>query len=115
MKELYELKEKLCDELKEYGRKEVTGGALDVIDKLAHAIKNLDKIIENSDDGYSNYSRDYGMRRSYARNRDAKGRYSRGYSYHGEDIMELKEMMENAPNESIRQDYKRIIEKMEAM
>ena len=107
MKELYELKEKLCDELKEYGRKEVTGGALDVIDKLAHAIKNIDKIIMvYEEEGYSNG-------RSYARG--ARGRYSRGYSYHGEDIMELREMMNNAPNESIRQDFKRIIDKMESM
>ena len=45
MSELYELKEKLCDELKSYGKKDMTAGSLDVIDKLAHAIKNIDKII----------------------------------------------------------------------
>ena len=114
MKELYELKEKLCDELKEYGRKEMSGGSLDVIDKLAHAIKNIDKIIENyENDGYSNY---YDMsRNNYSRKRDSRGRYSsRGYSYHG-DIDELKMMMENAPNDSIRNDYQRLIQKMESM
>ena len=111
MKELHELKEKLCDELREYGRKEVTGGNLDVIDKLAHAIKNIDKIIEYSEEeGYS-----YGEPRSYARRRDSRGRYSsRGYSYHS-DMDSLREMMENAPNESIRQDYQRIMQKMENM
>ena len=56
MKELYELKEKLCDELKAYSKREMSSGSLDVIDKLAHAIKNIDKIIENYDgNGYSNY------------------------------------------------------------
>ncbi len=58
MHELYELKELLCKELEEYGRKgDLTAGSLEVIDKLAHALKNLDKIIETkemeSEDDYS--------------------------------------------------------------
>ena len=59
-----------------FGSKEMSAGALDTIDKLAHAIKNLDKIIEHED-----YSGDYmPMRdRSYARRRDAMGRYSSRY------------------------------------
>ena len=45
MHELYELKEMLMNELKEYGEKgEMTSGTLDVVDKLSHAIKNLCKI-----------------------------------------------------------------------
>ena len=47
MHELYELKEKLMDELNEYARKEMSAGSLDVVDKLAHTIKNLCKIIED--------------------------------------------------------------------
>ena len=47
MHELYELKEMLCKELEEYGSKgELTGGTLEVVDKLDHAVKNLDRIIE---------------------------------------------------------------------
>ena len=47
MHAVYELKEKLCDELEEYGKKDkLDVGALDIVDKLAHTIKNLDKIIE---------------------------------------------------------------------
>ena len=46
MRELYELKDKLCDELKEYGKKDLSNGTLDVVDKLTHTIKNLDKIIK---------------------------------------------------------------------
>lgn len=74
MKELYEIKDRLCDELKEYANKEMSAGALDVIDKLTHTLKNLDKVIEGYEgEEYSN--------RSYSRGRDARGRYSRGYSY----------------------------------
>lgn len=47
MQELYKLKEMLCKELEEYGAKgEMSGGTLEVVDKLAHALKNLDRIIE---------------------------------------------------------------------
>lgn len=88
MHELYELKDRLCDELKEYGTKELSAGSLDTVDKLAHAIKNLDKIIESyEDEGYSGEYRD-GM--SYARGRgryakrDSMGRYSSRYSRDGE-------------------------------
>jgi hypothetical protein len=75
MRELYELKEKLCDELKSYGKKEMSAGSLDVIDKLSHAIKNIDKIIEKyEEEDYSNADRSYGRGR-YAK-RDSRGRYS---------------------------------------
>lgn len=69
MKELYELKERLCNELKEYGKKEMSTGSLDVIDKLTHTIKNLDKILEY--DEYSNR-----MAPRYSQRRDSMGRYS---------------------------------------
>lgn len=47
MDEIYELKEMLCKELEEYGRKgEMSAGSLEIVDKLAHAVKNLGKIIE---------------------------------------------------------------------
>jgi hypothetical protein len=76
MSEMYELRDKLCDELKSYGKKEMSAGSLDVVDKLAHAIKNIDKIIENDEEGYSGrYPHEYG--RSYrGRKRDSMGRYS---------------------------------------
>lgn len=53
MHELYELKDKLMEELKEYGtQNEMTSSTLDVVDKLAHTVKNLCKIIEDME-GYS--------------------------------------------------------------
>lgn len=82
MKELYELREKLCDELMEYGDKEMSAGSLDVVDKLAHAIKNIDKILEYSE-GYSSrggYNRD-GYMREYSNRGNSRrsGRYSSRY------------------------------------
>lgn len=82
MNELHELKEMLCKELKEYGSKELSAGSLDTIDKLAHAVKNLDKVIESYDEEYSG---DY-MPRSYRRSRDSMGRYSSRY-YRDEPMM----------------------------
>lgn len=108
MKELHELKERLCDELKEYGRKgELSAGTLDVVDKLAHTIKNLDKIIEGYEAGYSgNYPWSYSDGRSYAR-RDSMGRYSR----HGLSD-KLRDLMEEAPDDRTRMEIKRLIDKM---
>lgn len=66
---IYELKEMLCKELEEYGAKgELTAGSLEIVDKLAHAIKNLDKIIEASEEE-GDYSERGGSYRggSYAR------------------------------------------------
>lgn len=132
MNELNELKEMLCKELKEYGKKgELTAGSLDVVDKLSHSIKNLDKIIEVYEGGgYSNgysmytyrdgrsypdgsYNDGYG---SYARRRDSMGRYSReGYSRHGDMIADLRELMNDAPDDRTRQEFQRFISKMESM
>lgn len=57
MHAIYELKEKLMKELEEYGSQEMTAGALQVVDALAHTIKNLCKIIESAEDeeGGSSY------------------------------------------------------------
>ena len=96
MHEIYALKEMLCKQLKEYGRKgELSAAILERVDMLAHAVKNLDKIIEvyemQEDGEYSNSETSYGMngtsRRGYSRNgmsrargrgqrRDSMGRYS---------------------------------------
>ena len=59
MHELYELKEKLCKELKKYSEEEVSSNSLEIVDKLAHAVKNLDKIIEKYEE------EEYSMRGSY--------------------------------------------------
>ena len=134
MKELYELKDMLCDELKEYGKKDLTAGSLDVIDKLSHALKSIETILamEEADDGYSGtyhmprYYRDSnGYERegntSYARGgsyrkRDSMGRYSREYSGAMEDMADqLRSLMKDAPDESLKKDIRRVLEKVESM
>lgn len=105
MKELYELKDRLVDALKEYGRKDLSGGTLDTIDKLAHATKNLCKVIEDTDGGNSGY-----YPGSYRR--DSMGRYSGdGYSRH--DLAgKLRELMDEAPDDHTRMEIKRLVDKM---
>ena len=139
MHELYELKEKLCRELKKYGNEELTTSSLEVVDKLSHAIKNLDKIIEKYEEedgssyGYNSYDPNYsrGGRsyrggnyggNSYARGRgrnakrDSMGRYaSDGYSKNSDIASELREMMMDAPDEQTRMEYQRVINKLEQM
>ena len=135
MHELYELKEMLMKELEEYGKKgEMSPGSLEIVDKLSHAIKNLCKIIEDMEDseGYSmnsgrrmyrnaSYENRGGRDMSYARGRNAKrdsmGRYSReGYSRAADDmIQDLRELMEDAPDERTRQEFQRFISKIEQM
>lgn len=86
MHEIYELKEMLMNELEEYGRKQdLSTGSLEVIDKLAHTIKNLCKIIEAAEDeeGGSSYAGGGGgggssYRSSYARGGGGGGRSNRG-------------------------------------
>ena len=132
MRELYELKDKLCKELKKYSNDEITTSTLPVIDSLSHAIKNIDKIIEKyeEEDGssygynYDPYTRggrnykggSYGRGRGRNAKRDSMGRYaSDGYSRNSEIASELREMMMDAPDEQTRQEYQRVISKLEMM
>lgn len=74
-------------------------------------------------DGRSyNDGRSYGDSRSYARGRrnarrDSMGRYSsRGYSMANDDMVEeLHELMEKAPDEMTKREFKKFIDKIETM
>lgn len=131
MHKLYDLKDMLCEELEEYGDKEsIDVGSLEIIDKLAHSLKNIEKIIMMHDEeseysergSYAPYNRDYRYDRergiSYARGRernarrDSIGRYSR----HGSEMVdELRELMNDTPDEHTRQEIQQLIHKMEGM
>lgn len=131
MEDLLKLKDTLCDELKEYSRKgKMSAGDLEVVDKLTHTIKNLDKIIEEYDGEYSGEYMDgvmphYSRARGRGARRDSRGRYASrrdGYSreyrdgYSGHDMIgELKELMEDAPDERTRMEFDKFIRKMEMM
>lgn len=134
MKALYDLKELLCKQLEDYGKRgEISAAVLERVDMLAHAVKNLDKVIEAyeaEEDGYSgadyqdgdvsrrNYDGDnraYRGDRSMARRRDSMGRYSRGYSRHNGMAERLRDLMEDAPDDRTRQEIQRLVSKMEQM
>lgn len=152
MQEIYELKEMLCEELEKYGSKgDLNTGELEIVDKLAHAVKNLGKIIEMADEeeysgqmmgggsyqggsyqrggggnrgggggGSSNRGGSYQRGGRGGRNNNPTGRnqYSRerGYSRAAEDMVEqLRDMMEEAPDQQTRKEIQRLITKMEQM
>lgn len=93
MHKLYELKEMLCRELEEYGSRELNVGDLEIVDKLAHAIKNIDKIImakeeeEYSERRGNNYYRE-GNNNNYYREgnyRDGGSNYEEENNYYREN------------------------------
>lgn len=79
MHDLYKLKENIVKELENYGKKDLTKSSLDDIDKLAHAAKNIAKVIECCEDEESGYSRrgGYSMRNYYDDGYSSDGNYVR--------------------------------------
>ena len=136
MHKLYQLKEMLCDELEQFGdRDKLTSSSLETIDKLAHAAKNVAKVIECAEEeqysmdggmgrrsydggmsrrrGYSNDGYYYDDGNSYRRGRAANGRFvSRDGS---EMARKLREMMADAPDDASRQEIQRLADRMENM
>ena len=142
--EMNELFEKLCKELCECGQKELNMESLKTIDTLAHAAKNVQKVMEGCEGGsYAYYDEDPrttamggSMRGSYGNGsyrmsgkRDSMGRYSRadgggmssngsyarGYSRGGNNVVDgLKELMYAAPQE-MQSEIQRLIKKLDNM
>ena len=129
MEKLYELKDKLCEELEEIARKPDMGpGDLELIHKLTDTIKNIGKIemLEeeggySQDDGYDagggygrgvSYARGRGGRRS-GRNtrRDSMGRYSRNDGR--SEMMEHIEAALDAADDKDREAIKRFMRQLE--
>ena len=125
-KNLYDLREMLCEELDEYNRDAKNGlneRVLDTVHKLTDTIKNIDKIMMLEDGDYSrageweadmrgNYSRteNYSRGNSYAnRGRHyVRGHYSRG---DGRErmISDIENMMQDATGAE-RDAYKRALD-----
>lgn len=141
---MHKLMEYVCSEISDLERKAGKEGKLSMAeteyaDMLTRIKKNLLKTDGMTGEGefsmaidpYRSYARgDRSYRRSnrnndmsYARgrgrnaNRDAMGRYSSdGYSMDAEDMVEqLREMMEDAPDEMTRKEFEKFIRKMEQM
>ena len=141
MQELYELKEMLCKELKELGKqKQMNASTLEYVDKLAHAAKNLDRVIEKMEEESGHSERSYRSYRSYGsygsyngsmrgsmdggsyddgaydgsyrRGRDSMGRFvSRD---EGMDLMtELRNLANGTSDAQLKDDVTRLIRRME--
>lgn len=82
MEYLYDLKDMLCKELKEYAKKgELSAGSLETIDKLTHSLKSVVTIMAMEDGGYSRENNG-----GYSGRRDSMGRYAdNGNSYRSYD------------------------------
>lgn len=120
MEKYKELKHKLCEELSRFNNRELSASSLDTIDKLAHAIKCINKI-EESEEGNS-YRNSY--RNSYqsyddgnsgagyrSYRRDSMGRYARD---DGNGVLDhLYAMMEQAHTDKEKNDIRRAIDAME--
>ena len=116
----------------------LSAGDADYIDKLTHTIKSVKGVIKmeeesGMDDGYSErgYSRD-GSYRGYSRAGSYEGSYARGrgsnarrdsmgwyssdgsYRYSGGNMVDdLRDLMNDAPDNETRQEMQRLIQKLE--
>lgn len=136
IEDLHELCETLSREVGDANEKirsaggKMTSGDLEYIDRLTHALKSIKTTIAmmEAEDGESGrYMPGYGMYRnsynggyngnSYRRGRDSMGRYTsrRGYSYDDGMIEELRSLMESAPDERTKSEFRQFIAKMEKM
>lgn len=143
--ELNMLFEKLCEELCEYGQKDLTQDSLKTIDTLAHAAKNVLKVMEGCEGGgsYAYYDEDprttamggsmrgNSMRGSYRMSgkRDSMGRYSRadgggmssngsyarGYSRGGNNVVDGLKELMYAAPQEMQGEIQRLIKKLDNM
>ena len=101
----------------------LSGDDISYIDKLTHSIKSIKTTIammeaEDGDSGrYMPHGNSYNYGGSYRRGRDSMGRYTsrRGYSYDDGMIDELRTLMESAPDERTKSEFRQFINKLEKM
>jgi len=112
MHKLHDLKDMLVRDLCEYAeRSQLDRNDIAEVDTLAHATKNLCKIIRDLDDGYSGDSPDGTVYRGYTGRRDSMGRYSRS----GSLADEIRAMMDNIPDDRTRQALQRLANRADQM
>lgn len=141
---MHKLYEYVCDELKDLEKKAEKGNLsmqeVQYADTLAHLKKNLMKADEMMEDELGEYSMSYYPMTSYAEEGRNKGgymsrrggnsynSYARGrgrnarrdsmgrYSSASDDmVMELRELMQDAPDQQTKMEFERLIQKIEAM
>lgn len=135
IEDLHELCETISREIGDANEKirqaggKLSAGDVDFVDKLTHTMKSLKTTIAmmEAEDGESGryMPNSYGMYGnnsynnggSYRRGRDSMGRYTsrRGYSYDDGMIEELRSLMESAPDERTKSEFRQFISKIEKM
>lgn len=115
MHKLYELRDNLCDELCSLADEGVSSSNIQMIDTVAHAAKNVYKVIRMmSEEECCNRGMSYGRDRNVRH--DSKDRYSGddGYSRDEDMIHEMNKIAETLPsNERTKMDQ--IIQRMKRM
>lgn len=113
-RDIEELVHGLISELASYSRQRLDKKDVCEVDVLAHATKNLIKIANSSDSDEQLYSRSYSRNNNYRNN--YRNNNMRGYSHNQNELVEeLRHLMEDAPDEASRQDFQRLIMKLESM
>ena len=123
--ELRQLKEDYIREIiRFYREKGLSKESITVLDTLIHSAKNLCKLIEGSEEGYSmRWNEPYSYDNSYARgrgpyaHRDSMGRYSSTPNYSGhhdtEFINGLRDLMGRTTDEASRHELQSMIDRAE--
>ena len=104
----------------------VSPGDIDYLDKLTHMMKSIkttmamldaeDEYGVSYDDGMTMRGRSYARGRGRNAKRDSMGRYaSRGRAYDSGIMSELRELMDEAPDDRTRQKFSKFISEMEQM
>lgn len=132
IEDLHELCETISREIGDANEKirqaggKLSGEDLTYLDKLTHTMKSLKTTIammeaEDGESGRYSYGmygdNSYNNGGSYRRSRNSMGRYTsrRGYSYDDGMIEELRSLMESAPDERTKSEFRQFISKIEKM
>lgn len=101
MHDLYKVKEMLVNELKEFGKKgDLSKPSLDAINKLAHAAKNVCKVIDYCEQDECDYSTTY--RDSYTvKSRPIVGEATKIY---------LRDLLNSGSDDRLREELRRMVE-----
>lgn len=109
MHDLYALKTMLCDKLKDYGaRGELNATSLNNVDTLAHACKNVCKIIDWCESRSDDHEMSFGRGRGPGAKRDAMGRYSKDHEMHHD----LERLMDKATDDHTREEIRKLMDRI---
>lgn len=118
MHKLYDLKEKLIEELEDFADMDkFSKDDVESIKYMSSAVDHLCNIIDEYDGSYGMYDGSYARGRRGNVRRDTMGRYSReGYSRAMDDMTnEIHRLMKDAPNDQVRRELQMLSDKLEKM